>query len=805
MAMRIPAPYPFDPSGALASNKVLHEQQIITYRNHKDFHFIVPTFAPFFEEGFVLRYHETGTATPVVLVKGKDYYLTHKFNLGSLSTAKPIYGSITFLNRGMQGVVDYDYQVLGGDWLIDDRTIQKILADRLHNPRTAYWDQVAELPYRFPVTNHDFNVKDLYGAKEIVNAILNVANEITIKQSHPYELHLSDYNNPHKVTKRQVGLGNVANLSILPEDRLEDESDGFYITPKSLKGVLDNRVLPQVEQNTTELTALSNQVRVLMQSGVSQNVINQLIAYFDANPIGNASRLEGRSVSDLKSEILSSNINAATLNNRTIGQITNDIVSQIGTPQITDDQINNIIDRVKQDIGSNQNSGDPNQGGISGGNAETLGGKSLQDIQLMVTEATVQNATKFNGYSANEYINYVKSSIRRDFISTSLFQGNLNKEVEKTGYLIPLFTQLILINNTANVEREEVKIKIDGFSIPFKNGGINNLDTNTLSNSILSGFDTLDGQNKPMEYYDSLSKYGFNNTIVNIKLKTKVTDNVLVKIDTPFLYSRNKLFNTRDFLGVPNADYGGIYVRERDSDIGKDPDTQEVKYKEITYYFYVRSHYKEGKLTLVRSSGNNGSMGSAGDLVDLSSQDTQLSDFRKLNDAELVFANITDQTSDDADTMLQRQIDTLISRIRTVGQNVAGLSNNIRDAISRADAANDGIAELLPYLKNGVHYGGNDITSTHDGNYFVITEAKDLSVLSTDSDQKAKRISIYTTFAIFKESVHMSNSKVKVFVKSNLTNEYTEYTDNTIPQLMLDTTKFVFDLTVVGDTIQCVL
>ena len=46
------SPYPFDPTGKLASNKIVGEQQILTAANGVDYKLIVPTFAPFFTDNF---------------------------------------------------------------------------------------------------------------------------------------------------------------------------------------------------------------------------------------------------------------------------------------------------------------------------------------------------------------------------------------------------------------------------------------------------------------------------------------------------------------------------------------------------------------------------------------------------------------------------------------------------------------------------------------------------------------------------------------------------------------------------------
>ena len=41
---------PFDPTGKAPSNLIQQEIHVITKQNYRDYHYIVPTFAPFFSE-----------------------------------------------------------------------------------------------------------------------------------------------------------------------------------------------------------------------------------------------------------------------------------------------------------------------------------------------------------------------------------------------------------------------------------------------------------------------------------------------------------------------------------------------------------------------------------------------------------------------------------------------------------------------------------------------------------------------------------------------------------------------------------
>jgi len=83
--------YPFDPTGTAPSNKVTGEVHVITQQNHRDYSFIIPTFAPFFAEGVSIIFTDVD-GNPVPLVEGTDYYFGHHFLAASRAISKQVYG-----------------------------------------------------------------------------------------------------------------------------------------------------------------------------------------------------------------------------------------------------------------------------------------------------------------------------------------------------------------------------------------------------------------------------------------------------------------------------------------------------------------------------------------------------------------------------------------------------------------------------------------------------------------------------------------------------------------------------------------
>lgn len=322
MAMLVPAPYQFNPNNNKPENIISGEEHVLTAANAGDFHMVVPTFAPFFSEGVVLKLRRNGTTLFETLQLGRDYYFTHKFKNASLSTTHPIFGSISFTRRDTSGLLKLDYATLGGDWLVDRGTILRILTNKIHNPRVVYWDQVAELPYRFPVTNHDWNIKDMYGGKEIVAAILDLANSLKVNINDEYKRHLMDFSNPHKVTAEQTGAYTKAKVDeLLSLLRVE------LVKNITTNNTSINDYSVRINQIQAEVNSFANYVREVFKNfnefgirlGNAENVINNhtnsianLIAKdidLENNITNTRTSLTSR-INDVERDILSRRVNA---------------------------------------------------------------------------------------------------------------------------------------------------------------------------------------------------------------------------------------------------------------------------------------------------------------------------------------------------------------------------------------------------------------------------------------------------------------------------------------------------------------
>lgn len=231
----MPTPYQFDPTGTLPANRITGEQHIITAASAGNYHYVVPTFSPFFSDGCSVSYRDIDNNVRI-LVEGIDFHFGYQFIAASRSCAKPIYGGISFLNLELAGVVTLAYQTVGGNWTLDSVAINEILSDTLRNPRVVSWEQIANVPTLFPVVDHEWNLQDLVGMSDVQDAIDGVATTIANKPASP-PLNFDGL----VATKYTVGLGNVQNFGIATDsEAVAGTSITRYMTPRTVRKAIES-------------------------------------------------------------------------------------------------------------------------------------------------------------------------------------------------------------------------------------------------------------------------------------------------------------------------------------------------------------------------------------------------------------------------------------------------------------------------------------------------------------------------------------------------------------------------------------
>lgn len=247
--MPSPAPntYSFDGSGTLAANLVQDELHTLTVINFRDYHYVIPNFAPFFAESLVVQFRDDPIEPYANLIEGIDYYPALQYIGATRATGKPIYGALSFNNLSLAGELKITYQTVGGEWTLDVAKLTELTANIIYNPRTTTWEQVTTPPAHFPPLAHAWQLDDLVGQSEILSA-LDAIEQAILDQDIDADLlnHITNYTNPHRVTKSQVGLGKVQNYSPATiAETIAAQSAELYVTPIGLRAYIDSLGLDQ--------------------------------------------------------------------------------------------------------------------------------------------------------------------------------------------------------------------------------------------------------------------------------------------------------------------------------------------------------------------------------------------------------------------------------------------------------------------------------------------------------------------------------------------------------------------------------
>lgn len=229
--------YPEDRTGVAISNKITNELHTVTYSADADYHYIVPTFAPYFATGFRIVRVVSGTRIP--LTEGKDYHHGLRMMSASASSANSIYGAAVLLNVSADSTYEIEqYQTLGGEWVLDSNGMLELASNIIKNPRALSWEQVTELPVIFNPTDHIWSFADMVGQSEVVQALMSIANAIASRAVTDNNHHLIK-GNAHDLSKFDLGLGLVPNAPISQlADAIAGNDNMSLITPMILREVL---------------------------------------------------------------------------------------------------------------------------------------------------------------------------------------------------------------------------------------------------------------------------------------------------------------------------------------------------------------------------------------------------------------------------------------------------------------------------------------------------------------------------------------------------------------------------------------
>lgn len=238
--------YPLDHSGISPANLVTNELHSVNEAHFKDYFFLVPHFAPFYVDNFKATI-TIGTTTRD-LTEDVDFSFALQYVTGTRITGKPMYGAITLHNLNLNGIINIQYQTLGGDQVADRLQVLTLLADKAYNPRTTIWDILTGVPNALPPSPHYQDYDQFFGQEEVVNALGQVRDAIIQNASLTQEqiatfLELLNAGNLSKYLNR-TGDTMTGHLTLVgsPLENLHAATKEYVDTNTITESVLTNRL-----------------------------------------------------------------------------------------------------------------------------------------------------------------------------------------------------------------------------------------------------------------------------------------------------------------------------------------------------------------------------------------------------------------------------------------------------------------------------------------------------------------------------------------------------------------------------------
>lgn len=244
--------YPFDSSGEAPENLVLGESKDLTPLHNLKYRAFVLNAGYFYNDTVVVR-DDNG----VELKYGVDYHpalLHHEVAKITGLTASAV---IVIDNPRVGGRVHVDYQAVGGEYSRLSDGLKQVIHTLSRDTRPVQWGSVKGKPASFRAAGHLHGVWEIYGFDPYVEQTLRVIDGLFRVDRQAIdgmreqaedkftaidtqraalkawlEEHKNDFNNPHRVTKAQVGLGLVENHPIATESQARGLAlNEYYLTP----------------------------------------------------------------------------------------------------------------------------------------------------------------------------------------------------------------------------------------------------------------------------------------------------------------------------------------------------------------------------------------------------------------------------------------------------------------------------------------------------------------------------------------------------------------------------------------------
>lgn len=264
--------YPTNYLGTETGAQIKGEDYTLTPANGKNYVTLVPRAAPFFRKGMII----INAATGAELVEDRDYTLGWLYNNFSQQLYKGLYGCITFNNLSAPLAIKMSYSTLGAPFVLDGAAYAQIAANAANNPRSLFWEQIANPPATYPPVPHIHPADQTMDYQQYIDA-MKVGQAVIINAIATYQQALSNHTgligNVHGATAADFLLGNVQNYAMAVASDVQGNSEQLYVSVAMAKRIyqymftglppvaLDSAVLPELltaKATTSLLTDLNS-------------------------------------------------------------------------------------------------------------------------------------------------------------------------------------------------------------------------------------------------------------------------------------------------------------------------------------------------------------------------------------------------------------------------------------------------------------------------------------------------------------------------------------------------------------------
>lgn len=251
--------YELDLTGLSPNNLI--EDEVISIGSALQKRAVVLSNGLFYTESLVIFDNVTNRR----LVKNVDYIVAQLNEDVTARTGKEVCGVVIIINTTVSPDVRFNYQCVGGQYILSVTGLENMLATLNLDERPVYWGEILGKPNAFPPGHHLHDAGDVYGFELLILALEEVRKAIIMGDTASHDeilaainanagaydgviaalqnalnAHINNSNNPHSTNKNQIGLNNIENYSIADKATAENGvSNSHYMTPLRVKEAIN--------------------------------------------------------------------------------------------------------------------------------------------------------------------------------------------------------------------------------------------------------------------------------------------------------------------------------------------------------------------------------------------------------------------------------------------------------------------------------------------------------------------------------------------------------------------------------------